>query len=115
MPAISVVIPAFNAEATIAETVQSVLQQSWTDFELLIIEPSSTDDTARILGQFDDPRLRIINRPLGNVSVNRNVGLQLAEGEFTTFLDADDLWSPNKLEAQIQRLRQALVRMFAIA
>lgn len=106
MPAISVVIPAFNAEATIAETVASVLQQSWSDFELLVIEPSSTDETARVLKQFCDPRLRIIQRPQGNVSVNRNYGLSLAQGEFTTFLDADDLWTPNKLEAQYQRLQQ---------
>ncbi len=107
MPSISVVIPAFNAEATIEETVYSVLQQSWSDFELIVIEPSSTDGTARVLDKFSDPRLRIIRRPQGNAGVNRNYGLSLARGEFTTFLDADDLWTPKKLEAQYQRLQQS--------
>lgn len=106
MPSISVVIPAFNAEATIEETVYSVLQQSWSDFELIIIEPGSTDGTARVLNHFCDSRLRIIQRPQGNVGVNRNYGLSLARGEFTTFLDADDLWTPKKLESQYQRLQQ---------
>lgn len=106
MSSISIVIPAFNAEATLFETVSSVLQQSWKDFELLVINPSSSDATAHILSQFKDPRLQIIDRPCGNVAVNRNYGLSLATGEFITFLDADDLWTPSKLEAQHRQLRE---------
>ncbi len=107
MPAISVVIPAFNAEATIAETVASVLQQSCRDFELLVINPSSSDGTRSCLEQFTDSRLKLIDAPRGNVAATRNRGLALACGEFVTFLDADDLWTVDKLEAQLQALRDS--------
>ncbi len=107
MPAISVVIPAFNAEATIAETVTSVLQQSWQDFELLVVNPSSSDRTRERLEQFTDARLKIIDAPRGNVSATRNRGLKLACGEFVTFLDADDLWTVDKLAAQLKALQNS--------
>lgn len=107
MPTITVVIPAYNCEATIAETVESVLAQSFTDFELLIIESGSTDGTARVLEKLQDPRIRVLSYPQAPVSINRNRGAAQAAGEFITFLDADDLWTADKLALQHQALAEA--------
>lgn len=104
MTQISVVIPAYNAEKTIKETVNCVLNQTFSDFELLVINPNSTDQTRDILCDFSDPRLKVLNVAHGSASLNRNRGLAQAKGKYITFLDADDLWTPDKLEAQHQAL-----------
>jgi glycosyltransferase involved in cell wall biosynthesis len=112
MPLISVVIPAYNAEKTIRETVECVLVQTLTDFELLVINSSSTDRTSEVLQEISDSRLRVINLSRGSASLNRNHGLSQARGKFITFLDSDDLWTPDKLESQhlaLQRNLQATV------
>lgn len=105
IPDISVVIPCFNSGETLAETVSSVLEQTWRNFELLVVNSSSSDNTSSILASFEDPRLKVINAPPGNVARNRNRGLAVACARFITFLDADDLWSKDKLEAQYQALK----------
>ncbi len=102
MPTISVIIPVYNGEKTIAKTVQSVLDQTWSDLELIIINSTSTDQTAGILAQFDDPRIALYTYPKAPVSVNRNRGFSHASGDFVSFLDADDLWTVDKLEKQYQ-------------
>lgn len=112
MPQISVVIPAYNAENTIRETVECVLAQTFTDFELLVINSNSSDRTSEVLHEISDCRLRVINLSQGSASLNRNRGLSRAQGKFITFLDADDLWTPDKLESQylaLKRNSQAVV------
>ncbi|AFY50941.1 glycosyl transferase [Nostoc sp. PCC 7524] len=104
MPIISVIIPVFNGERTIQETVKSVLQQTFDDFELIIINASSTDSTLDVISQFQDSRIKVFSYPKANVAVNRNRGAAYAVGEFLTFIDADDLWTPDKLEAQYKAL-----------
>lgn len=104
MPAISVIIPVYNGEKTIQRTVDSVLNQTFTDFEIIVINAGSTDSTVETIAQINDHRLRVYTYPKANVAVNRNLGFQHATGEFVSFLDADDLWTPDKLEAQYNAL-----------
>ena len=106
MPLVSVIIPAYNSQKTIKQTIQSVLDQTFCDFELIVVNASSTDLTLDILSQIKDTRLKIITYPQANVAVNRNRGFAHASGEFITFLDADDLWTPDKLELQYKALQE---------
>jgi glycosyltransferase involved in cell wall biosynthesis len=106
MPTISVIVPAYNAEQTILETITSVQQQTFSDFELIVINDGSTDRTLELLNTVNDPRLKIFSYPNGGVSVARNRGIARATGEFIAFLDADDLWTPDKLDLQLAALQQ---------
>lgn len=102
---VSVVIPAFNRASSIRLAAESVLRQSWTDFELLVVDDGSTDGTRDAVRAIDDPRLRLIEcaRNAG-ASVARNVGLAEARGDWVAFQDSDDEWLPLKLEKQMGRL-----------
>jgi glycosyltransferase involved in cell wall biosynthesis len=104
MPRISVIIPTYNAEKFIAKTVQSVLNQTYQDFEILIIDDASPDRSVEICQQFNDRRLRIISQANRGLPGARNTGIRAAQGEFIALLDADDLWLPEKLAAHIQHL-----------
>ncbi|MEL6580488.1 MAG: glycosyltransferase [Cyanobacteria bacterium J06607_15] len=102
---ISVVIPAYNAAATILETVNSVLAQTYTNFELIIINDGSSDRTLNLLQDITDSRLKIYSYENAGLSTARNRGVERSQGEFISFLDADDCWTPNKLERQIAALQ----------
>lgn len=106
MPTISVVIPAYNAERTILETVGSVLQQTFSDFELIVINDGSKDRTVELLQSIKDERLKVFSYENGGLPVARNRGLSRSTGEFIAFVDADDLWAPDKLELQLAALQQ---------
>jgi glycosyltransferase involved in cell wall biosynthesis len=106
MPTISVVIPAYNAERTILETVASVLQQTFSDFELIVIDDGSRDRTVELLQSIKDERLKVFSYENGGLPVARNRGISRSNGEFITFVDADDLWTPDKLELQLAALQQ---------
>ncbi|ABA20467.1 Glycosyl transferase, family 2 [Trichormus variabilis ATCC 29413] len=106
MPTISVIIPAYNAERTILATISSVQQQTFSDFELIIINDGSTDRTLELIQNIQDERLKIFSYENGGLPVARNRGISLASGEFIAFLDADDLWTPDKLELQLAALQQ---------
>lgn len=100
---VSVVLPVFNAEKTLIETIESVLSQTLEEWELIIIDDCSTDSSIEVLKKYiDDSRVRIIflNQNSG-VSNARNVGLESSNGEFVAFIDSDDTWVPTKLEAQV--------------
>jgi glycosyltransferase involved in cell wall biosynthesis len=99
-PTISVIIPAYNAARTVGAAVDSVLAQSFADFELLVIDDGSRDDTAEVVGGREDPRVTCITTDNGGVATARNRGLQRAAGSYVAFLDADDAWAPRKLERQ---------------
>ncbi|HEY9859784.1 MAG TPA: glycosyltransferase family A protein, partial [Candidatus Obscuribacterales bacterium] len=96
MPLVSVIIPAYNAETTIQETVKSVLEQSLQDFELIIVNDGSTDNTLQVLDRISDPRIKVFSYPNAGAAVSRNRGFAQATGELIAFLDADDLWTPKK-------------------
>lgn len=106
MPLISVVIPVYNAEKTIRETIESVLNQTFTDFEIIVINDGSQDATVEIVSSIKDPRLKVFSYPNAGQAIARNRGISHAVGEFISFLDADDLWTPDKLEAQLKALKE---------
>ena len=106
MPTISVIVPAYNVERTILETVESVQQQTFSDFELIVINDGSTDRTLKLLNTVKDPRLKVFSYTNGGLPTARNRGISHATGEFLAFLDADDLWTPDKLELQLAALQQ---------
>ncbi len=99
---VSIIMPSYNTGKYIAESLQSVLNQTYENWELLIVDDHSTDDTDVVIGLFHDERIRYIKneRNLG-AAVSRNVALRLAKGRWIAFLDSDDLWVPEKLEKQI--------------
>jgi len=111
MPAVSVVVPAYNAAAFIEATVRSVLIQSWSDFEIIVVDDKSTDDTLAIVERIaaGDPRVRVLALPVnhGAPAAPRNFGVKVARGEWLAFLDADDLWHPRKLETQMAALAKS--------
>ncbi|MEH2390190.1 MAG: glycosyltransferase [Nostoc sp.] len=104
--AISVIIPAYNSEKTIKETIESVLNQTFANFELIIINDGSQDSTVDVITQIQDSRIRLFSYPNAGGNVSRNRGLHLAVGEFVSFLDADDLWTPDKLQSQFKALQE---------
>ncbi|AFZ20658.1 glycosyltransferase [Allocoleopsis franciscana] len=105
MPLISVIIPAYNAEKTIQETIDSVLNQTFQDFEIIVINDGSQDKTLEIVNSIKDPRLQVFSYPNAKQAASRNRGISHSTGEFLAFLDADDLWKPDKLEAQLKALQ----------
>jgi hypothetical protein len=98
-PAVSVIVPAWNAEATLAETLASVAAQRFTDIEILIVNDGSADATAAVAWDFcaRDPRARLIDKPNGGVASARNAGIAVARGDWVAPIDADDLWHPDYL------------------
>ena len=104
MPRVSVVIPAYNAAPTILETIRSVRAQTYRDFELIVIDDGSTDATLDVLAAVGEPRLAVFSYDNGGLATARNRGTARATGELVSFVDADDLWTPDKLEAQVAAL-----------
>lgn len=103
-PAISVVMPLYNKEHEIARAIKSVLSQTFTDFEIIVVNDGSTDKGPAIVKSLGDPRMRIIDQSNVGVSAARNRGISEAKAELVAFLDADDEWEPDFLET-IMRLR----------
>lgn len=106
VPIISVIIPVFNGASMLPETLKSVFCQTFTEFEILLINDGSTDHTLAVATTFSDARLRIFSYENSGVATSRNRGIQLAQGEYLAFLDADDLWSPDKLADQLKALKE---------
>ncbi|MEM7714948.1 MAG: glycosyltransferase [Cyanobacteria bacterium P01_A01_bin.68] len=103
---ISVIIPVYNGEKTIEGTIKSVLNQTFPNFELIIINSDSIDKTLGVISQIKDDRIKVFSYPKANPGINRNRGIKLATGDYITFLDADDLWTNNKLAAQYKALQE---------
>jgi glycosyltransferase involved in cell wall biosynthesis len=95
LPFISVIIPLYNKEKTISDTLDSLLKQSFKDFDVIIIDDGSTDESVNIVSEFKDKRIRLIRKNNGGVSSARNMGLLMSKGEYIFFLDADDFVKPN--------------------
>ncbi len=110
MPAVSVVMPAYNVAPYIGEAIGSVLAQSFTDFELLVVDDGSTDDSRAIAEEYarQDRRIRVLRKPNGGISSARNLGLQAASGAFIAILDSDDVWLPDFLRTQVAILEAQL-------
>src|SRR5688572_3125739 len=99
-PAVSVLMPVYNAERFVAQTVDSILAQTFVDFEFIIIDDGSTDDSPEILKRYErrDPRIRLVSRPNTGYVPALNEGLELVRGEFLARIDADDLSDPRRFE-----------------
>ncbi|MBI5650364.1 MAG: glycosyltransferase family 2 protein [Chloroflexi bacterium] len=97
-PQFSVIIPVYNHAAFLAETLQSVLAQTYRDFEIVIVNDGSTDDPGAVVKQFHDARIKFIEQENRGATAARNTGMRAARGEAIAFLDADDRWHPEKLE-----------------
>ena len=98
MPKISVIIPLFNKGFIISETLQSVLVQTFTDFEIVIVNDGSTDNGFEVVSKFSDNRINLFQQENKGAAAARNLGIEKATGELIAFLDADDYWFPNHLE-----------------
>ena len=104
-PLVSVIIPTYNRAAFLAEAVETVLAQTFTDYELLIVDDGSTDRTAAVVGGIADPRVNLISLPhSGSPARARNAGIARARGHWVAFLDSDDLWDSSKLDDQLAAL-----------
>ena len=104
IPTISIIMPAYNAEAYIRQAIRSVQEQTFKDWELILIEDYSTDNTLSLIqdAMAADSRLRLIQNPCNlGVSRSRNAGIDQAKGKWIAFLDSDDCWAPEKLEKQL--------------
>lgn len=103
-PIVSVVMPVFNVEPFVAQAIRSVLDQSFTDFELLIVDDGSTDSSLSIVRGFSDPRIRVIRQANRGLAGARNTGIRCASGELIAFIDSDDLWAEDKLARHVAHL-----------
>ncbi len=103
LPLVSIVIPVYNGAPFLADAIQSVLTQKHRPLEVIVVDDGSEDSSATIADQFGPP-VRCIRKPNGGVSSARNVGIEMAQGEILGFLDADDLFTPDKLTQQLPRL-----------
>ena len=104
---VSIVMPTYNREAFIIESIESIRNQTYTNWELIIVDDGSTDNTGEIINDIKDERIKFINAGrIGIVGKIKNIGLQNASGELIAFLDSDDLWAPTKLEKQIKALQE---------
>jgi glycosyltransferase involved in cell wall biosynthesis len=107
MPLVSVIIAAYNSENTIIETINSVLSQTLSDLEIIVIDDGSTDKTCQRIQEIVDRRVRLFPYQNGGVAKARNRGIAKAQGEYIAFLDHDDLWKPDKLKAQVSALEKS--------
>jgi len=103
VPRVSVVIPTFNRARLVGLTIDSVLAQTFRDFEIIVVDDGSTDDTAALLAGFGE-RVRVLRQPNQGMNPARNAGLAAARGEYVALLDSDDLWEPYKLALQVELL-----------
>jgi glycosyltransferase involved in cell wall biosynthesis len=107
-PEVSVVLRTYNRSHLLSRAILSVLDQDYTDFELLIVDDGSTDGTDALVRRFADPRIRYIRSPRNQgLGAARNLGIRESRGKYVAFLDSDDEWLPPKLSQQVDTLRQA--------
>lgn len=107
MPAVSVILPTYNQAAYLAQAIESVRRQTCTDWELIVVDDGSTDETPRVLDAcHDDSRIRVIRKTHAERAVARNHGIASSSAPYVAFLDADDVWFPEKLDEQVAALRR---------
>lgn len=102
---VSVIIPTYNREKTIMKSLQSVLEQTFTDIEVIIVDDGSTDNTKQIIKSINDDRIRYIYQDNKGACSARNRGIKEARGEYIAFQDSDDKWQRNKIEIQLSALQ----------
>src|SRR5262245_25838031 len=103
-PLVSVIIPSYNSARFVSQAVRSVLEQTYSPLEIIVVNDGSTDDTVSVLDAYKGD-IQIVHQANGGVSKARNRGIREAKGKFIAFLDADDQWLPSKIQKQIDCLR----------
>lgn len=104
---VSIIMPSYNTGKYIGDSIRSVLAQTYKNWELIIVDDCSTDDSDAIVAAFADPRIRYLKNPVNSgAAVSRNWGLREAKGRWIAFLDSDDTWHPEKLEKQVRFMEQ---------
>ncbi len=104
-PLVTVVIPTYNRLALVQQAIASVVAQTFSNWELIVVDDGSDDGTPAFIRSLNDPRIRVLEMPhTGNIALARNSGARAGSGEWLTFLDSDDVWVPHKLEIQITRM-----------
>jgi glycosyltransferase involved in cell wall biosynthesis len=103
-PAVSVVMPTYNTEETVADAIRSVLRQTMPDLELLVVDDGSDDRTRQVVEEIDDPRVRLLVRDHGGAAAARNAGIREAKGRVISFVDSDDFWLPRYVELMVAAL-----------
>jgi glycosyltransferase involved in cell wall biosynthesis len=104
-PRVSVVVPTYNHAEFLKQALESVLDQTFSDWEVIVVNNFSTDNTESIVAAIEDPRIRLLNfANNGVIAASRNFGIKSTQGEFVAFLDSDDCWYPRKLELSLQKL-----------
>jgi glycosyltransferase involved in cell wall biosynthesis len=104
MPTVSVIIPTYNRGYIVTRAIKSILSQSFADFEIIIVDDGSTDNTREVAESFKDSRIKYTYKTNGGVSSARNVGMAQAQSEYVAFLDSDDTWPPDFLKIMVARL-----------
>ena len=102
---ISIVLPSFNRAQVLSKAVESILRQTYKDFELIIVDDGSTDNTADVVKNFNDDRIVYVRQENAGACVARNNGIEHSRGEYIAFQDSDDIWHEDKLEKQLTTLR----------
>ncbi len=103
-PLVSILIPAFNAEGWIADTLRSALAQTWEPKEIIVVDDGSSDETLAVARQFESDSVRVVTQPNQGAAAARNKALSLSRGDYMQWLDADDLLSPDKIQKQLEAL-----------
>ncbi|HZX58320.1 MAG TPA: glycosyltransferase family A protein, partial [Mucilaginibacter sp.] len=103
-PLVSIIIPVYNSEKHLAETISSALEQTWPNKEIIIVDDGSADNSLAIAKSFASENVKVFHQPNKGASAARNKGIQEAKGDYIQFLDADDLLMPNKIAAQVKQL-----------
>lgn len=104
---VSIIMPSYNTASFISKTIESVLNQTYKNWELLIVDDCSTDDTDEIVSKYNDKRIVYLkNEKNSGAAISRNRALRNAKGKWIAFLDSDDLWHPTKLEKQIKFMKK---------
>ena len=107
-PTVSIITPVYNSEVFIKETINSVINQTYKEWELLLIDDGSTDESVTIINQYvnDKSNIKLIkNKKNQGAAISRNKGIIEAQGDYIAFLDADDLWKPEKIEKQLKHMK----------
>jgi len=104
-PIFSVIMPMYNVEKTVASAIDSVLAQTYPQFELVCVDDGCTDTTVDIVKTYDDPRIRIVHQENRGLSAARNTGINHSSGLYVALLDSDDLWAATKLQSHLRHFR----------
>ncbi len=114
-PLVSILIPAYNAQPWIAESILSALGQTWPNKEVIVVDDGSTDRTLRIAQQFEAKGVRVVTQPKQGAAAARNTAFSLSSGDYIQWLDADDLLSPDKITHQMEQATRAKDRRILLS